>query len=174
MRYNRPPVPDPLQREVRQKCRFGCVICGCPVYQIDHIQDWSDVKEHKIENLTLLCSVHHDQKTKGILSSKVVAEKTANFKERSFTGFADLNFSQCKLILGNNEIEGISTLCFLINKKDFLRLEYDDLNQTVVINAEIFDAKGNCIIKIIDNFYQMSTDVWDIEAEGGNSFLEIN
>lgn len=168
MQESRPQIPEPLQRKVRQKCKFGCVICGCPVYQIDHIQDWSEVKEHKLENLTLLCSTHHDQKTKGVLSREVVAKKTANIKDREFTGFADLNFSHCRLILGNNEIEGISALCFQINKKGFLRLGYDCENQIVIINAELFDAKGNCVIKIKDNNYQMSTDVWDIKAKGMN------
>jgi len=30
-------IPLPIQREVRQRCGFGCVICGTLLYEYDHI-----------------------------------------------------------------------------------------------------------------------------------------
>ncbi len=40
----RPKIPLPIQREVRQRCGFGCVICGLPLYDYDHIIGWAETE----------------------------------------------------------------------------------------------------------------------------------
>jgi hypothetical protein len=37
MAEDRPPIPLPVKRLVRQQCAFGCVLCGLPLYEYDHI-----------------------------------------------------------------------------------------------------------------------------------------
>jgi len=61
-------IPEPLKREVRQACGFGCVVCGCPFITYEHIEEWADVQEHQSDNIILLCSTHHAEKTAGRLS----------------------------------------------------------------------------------------------------------
>lgn len=34
-------IPLPIQREVRQRCGFGCVICGMPLYEYEHMEEWA-------------------------------------------------------------------------------------------------------------------------------------
>ena len=34
---NRPRIPEPLKRQVRQKCAFGCVLCAAPIYDYQGI-----------------------------------------------------------------------------------------------------------------------------------------
>jgi hypothetical protein len=63
----RPDIPSPIKRAVRQKCGFGCVICGLAVYEYDHVIEWSEVQQHTVKNLILLCSFHHTEKTTGRL-----------------------------------------------------------------------------------------------------------
>ena len=36
-------MPLPIQREVRQRCGFGCVVCGLPLYEYDHLLGWTNV-----------------------------------------------------------------------------------------------------------------------------------
>jgi len=43
----------PIQREVRQRCGFGYVICGFPLYGYDHLKDWANFKEHIANDITL-------------------------------------------------------------------------------------------------------------------------
>lgn len=74
----RPEIPDPMKRAVRQRCGFGCVICGTPLYAYDHIIDYREVKEHKAENLTLLCDSHHREKTNGLLPLAQVQKRNAS------------------------------------------------------------------------------------------------
>ncbi|WNG79930.1 hypothetical protein C6A86_016810 [Mycobacterium sp. ITM-2016-00316] len=63
MSDDRPPIPDPMKREVRQRCGFGCVICGHPIYEYEHMDDYAVVKRHGVANITLLCDGHHRLKT---------------------------------------------------------------------------------------------------------------
>lgn len=65
-------IPEPIKKRVRQDCRFGCVICGLPVYHYDHIENFADVLEHVAENIALLCPTHHQDKTSKRLSAKAV------------------------------------------------------------------------------------------------------
>jgi len=71
-------IPEAIKREVRQRCGFGCVICGAPIYEYDHIIDWSIVKKHEAKNITLLCPQHHTEKTKGLLTREQVANSNMN------------------------------------------------------------------------------------------------
>lgn len=70
----RPPIPLPVQRAVRQRCVFGCVICGHPLYEYHHMDPYAEVEEHREENLTLLCDGHHREATNGLLTCEQIAE----------------------------------------------------------------------------------------------------
>jgi hypothetical protein len=63
----RPPIGAEMEKEVRRRCGFGCVMCGLPLYEYDHILGWSNVQRHVAEEITLLCDMHHREKTNGLL-----------------------------------------------------------------------------------------------------------
>ena len=65
-------IPLPVQREVRRRCGFGCVICGLPLYEYDHLLCWAVVQRHVAEEITLLCDQHHREKTSGLLPNDAV------------------------------------------------------------------------------------------------------
>ena len=67
MGESRPAIPSGIQREVRQRCGFGCVICGMPLYEYEHMKEWAIVREHVADDITLLCDQHHREKTSGLL-----------------------------------------------------------------------------------------------------------
>ena len=72
--YNSRNIPLPIQREVRKRCGFGCVICGFPLYEYDHLTGWANVYEHVAEDITLLCDQHHKEVTNGLLPREKVFE----------------------------------------------------------------------------------------------------
>ena len=39
-------VPELMKREVRQRCGFGCVICGMPLYTYEYMLDYANVHRH--------------------------------------------------------------------------------------------------------------------------------
>jgi len=71
-------IPDPVARAVRQRCGFGCVICGKPIYQYEHKLGFAKVQRHVAEEITLLCGTHHDERTRGLRTAEQVEEADRN------------------------------------------------------------------------------------------------
>jgi len=114
----RPDIPLPMQREVRQRCGFGCVVCGLPLYEYEHMLGWANVKQHVAEDITLLCDQHHREKTGGLLPEKEVAQANAdpyNLRQGVSKPY-DLHYSgtECEALVGSNRFttqdEGYGTI----------------------------------------------------------------
>ena len=67
-------IPDSFARKIRQKCGFGCVVCGIAIYQYEHFDPpFKDAKVHDPTKITLLCASCHDRVTRGLMSKETVA-----------------------------------------------------------------------------------------------------
>jgi hypothetical protein len=64
----RDPIPADLQRALFIEAGYRCAIPTCRVIgplEIDHIEDWAKVKEHKFVNMIVLCANSHGLKGEG-------------------------------------------------------------------------------------------------------------
>jgi hypothetical protein len=99
-------IPDPIKRAVRQRCGFGCVLCGLPLYEYDHILGWANVHRHVVEEIFLLCDKHHKERTNKLLpDSDVIAASKDPFNLRSGVSPPyDLHYSgtECVAVFGDN------------------------------------------------------------------------
>ena len=99
-------IPLPIQREVRERCGFGCVVCGLPLYEYDHLVDWATVHSHVADDITLLCDRHHREKTSGLLPAEAVLEANSNPHnlQQGVSEPYDLHFAGegCQVIAGGN------------------------------------------------------------------------
>ena len=71
-------IPNGTKRLVRQRCGFGCVICGNAIIQYEHFNpEFENATKHDSNGITLLCGYCHDLKTRGFLSvdSVIAANK---------------------------------------------------------------------------------------------------
>ncbi len=164
-------IPQDIKRSVRQRCGFGCVICGSIPYDYDHIEEYSTVKEHEAKNLTLLCKKHHGEKTLGFLPPEVVAsanEKPFNLRAER-TGSRKLHFSDDGITatIGNNAIKFIPRgddaefSPLHINQTPVLSFTFSD--DQVLLNFTVSDKENNKILEIIENEVTHSTVLWDAE-----------
>ena len=65
MPEDRPPIPRPLERDLFVEAGYRCAVPTCRAFaplQIDHIEDWSRVREHRFENMIVLCANCHGRK----------------------------------------------------------------------------------------------------------------
>jgi HNH endonuclease len=67
MPEGRPPIPRELRRAVLVEVGHRCAIPACRQYpvEVEHIDDWAKVKEHRFENLIALCPTCHARKGDG-------------------------------------------------------------------------------------------------------------
>lgn len=168
-------IPEPIKREVRQRCGFGCVICGLPLYQYDHMINYSIVKEHTVENLTLLCNMHHQEKTNGLLSVNQVMfadRKPYNVTNRLSSPYP-FNFqgNDFSVIIGdvNMKIDRINTkrdflIPFLVNNNKLVSFEI--IEEQLFFNLLLINEKGELLIKIIENEMVYNSTIWDVEFVG--------
>jgi len=159
----RPPIPAELKREVRQRCGFGCVICGSPIYDYDHIEEFSLVKEHTFENLVLLCPLCHRKKTKGLITKQMVFNAINQVDTRGRTSPDEIPPQIYSLDIGSNFIKSFSGLAFSILNFGTLEILFKG---KPMINAEILNENGDKAIEIKENNYTLCASTWDIEYVG--------
>ncbi len=167
-------IPLPIQREVRQRCGFGCVICGLPLYEYDHVEGWADVKCHIAEEITLLCDQHHKEKTNGLLllvDVKKANTNPYNLREGVSKPF-NLHFSgeDAEVIIGSNtfssKYQGYGTILVPISVDGIPLIGFILGDDHLLLNLVIFDEFNKRVIHIKNNQLYYSTDPWDIQLVG--------
>ncbi|QRG77813.1 hypothetical protein [Citrobacter sp. R56] len=166
-------IPLPIQREVRQRCGFGCVICGLPLYEYEHMEEWATVKRHVAEEITLLCDQHHKEKTNRLLPKEVVYRANANpFNLKNGVSKPyNLHFygDEMKIKIGTNifsrkvrkeeaftvmvpiMVDGIPILAFIIQ------------DNHILLNVNLFDRTNDPLLKIENNQLVYNVSTWDIQ-----------
>lgn len=163
-------IPDPIKREVRQRCGFGCVICGKAVYRYHHFRPpFEEARVHDPGGITLLCGNHHELQRRGLLSTKTIEECNRNPKclEEGFSyGPFDITGKSPTVILGNMTF--IDTPCILeAFGTPLLMVESPEEPRTPFRLSAIFhDESGNEIFRIVHNEWQGPASNWDIECKG--------
>lgn len=167
-------IPLPIQREVRQRCGFGCVICGMPLYEYEHMEEWANVKRHLAEEITLLCDQHHREKTGGLLPKDVVREADSNpFNLREGVSKPySLHFSgkTAEIEIGGNsftcEDQGYGTAMVPISVDGTPLVGLIMADGHFLLNLVIFDEFNAPVLHIKNNQLYYSTEPWDIQLVG--------
>ncbi|ORL41329.1 hypothetical protein A6F59_10910 [Prescottella equi] len=159
-----------MKREVRQRCGFGCVLCGLPLYHYDHMNEYSVVKEHEAENLTLLCAQHHDEKTKGLLPlAKVQAANADPFNLRAGASrphYLHYSGNRAVVALGSNEFtsDGGDFVAVLVDGVPLIYFRFE--SEQALLTVQLFDDFNQPLLQIVDNELVYSVSTWDVEFVG--------
>jgi hypothetical protein len=163
-------IPDPVKREVRQRCGFGCVICGSIIYTYHHIEPpFDQAKVHNPENIVLLCGDCHTRATKGLLSSDTIKKASRNPKclEQGFSHFPlDVGEQFPVILLGNSTFVGNPTIIRAFGKPLFIVEPPEESGSPFRISAAFYDRLGNEVCRIVQNELQGLTSNWDITNVG--------
>ena len=167
-------IPLPIQREVRQRCGFGCVICGLPLYEYDHLRGWADVKRHVADEITLLCDTHHREKTSGLLPPEQVTEANEspfNLRDGVSKPY-DLHFSgdEAEIVVGGNvfrtQDRGYGTILLPLGVDGVPLIGFVLGDGHLLLNLNLFDECNRPILRIRNNQLFYVPESWDIELRG--------
>jgi hypothetical protein len=171
----RPRIPDPLQREVRQRCGFGCVLCGLPLYEYHHMD--GRPQNNDPSNITLLCDKHHKEATNGLLTPEQTAEADSNpyNRQRGVSSPYGLHFEgeSVDCVIGGNTFSrrirhhehGTVAIAISVDDTDLLWFRIADSGR-LFLNATIFDENNFPLLVIHENSLLYRTATWDIEFKG--------
>lgn len=169
----RPPIPEPMKRAVRQRYRFGCAVCGLPVFDYDHIEPFASVRTHTEENLILLCPNHHSAKTRNRLSEARLRHYQQNpfNTERAATSAYDIDKTETISIeLGSNrlfwtpETEDGECHVVWISGQDHFLLHRED--GWITFSMLLTDESGGVLLDIDHGQMRVATHSWDYEYVG--------
>ena len=178
--HNPPPtsrnIPQQIQREIRQRCGFGCVVCGLPLYEYDHLLGWAKVHRHVAAEITLLCDQHHRERGSGLLPLSAVETANRNpYNLRAGTSKPyDLHFTgnECEVTIGGNSFSasdgGYGTKLLPVSVDGTPLLEFVLGDGHLMLSLNIFDEFNRLILQIQNNQLVQSANPWDIRFVGQN------
>lgn len=174
MPQDRPPLSEPLKREVRQRCGFGCVICGLPIYEYDHLLGWANVRRHEASEITLLCPNHHEEKTAGLLPNEKVLEANQdpfNLRSGSTSPYTlhysgDVYFINVGSLVYGGRAMGARTVAqaIRIDGEPLISVTLEDGH--FLLSLRVYDRQGGLVLRINDNELVLNVYSWDIELVG--------
>jgi hypothetical protein len=166
-------IPKPKRRSIRQRCGFGCVVCGDPFILYHHFDPpFAEAHEHRAEGITLLCERCHGDETHHRLAPDCVRQNNAN------------PYCICaghtRHCLVRSSISTGKPLTFKIGSATFdtrvvLMYEWEELisfkppeaeNAPWRLSAKISDLNGRELLKIVDNEWRIGIERYDITTCG--------
>lgn len=164
-------IPEQVKRDVRQRCGFGCVICGSAIYQYEHFDPvFAEASAHLAEGIVLLCAFCHERKTKGLMAAATVAAANANprCKKQGFSfGPFDLGAGAFpEIVVGTLKGRNVRTLIRVYGDEILSIRPPDAPESPFLLNAFLCDSSGQEVLKIVDNEWQTHADNWDVEVVG--------
>jgi len=166
-------LEEGVKRAVRQRCGFGCVICGSPVYDYDHIRGYATTG-HDADWITLLCPEHHREKTAGRMPQAVAEEANRNPHNKStdsgkamplyFSGavFSVEFGSVC--VRHTLEAGAARSTCILVDGMTVVGVRR--VEHRILVTANLRDSDNQPVLTIRDGELRHSTAVWDVVTEG--------
>ncbi len=162
-------IDEPTKRAVRQRCGFGCVICGSGIVDYHHFSpEFADAKTHSASGITLLCGHHHKLAGNRIISAEQIAnsDRSPNCKRVGIVNDLLFTSSSTLPIRFGSSLVRASTI-----------LKFDDLVVIGVdapeaaggplrLNATFTDSLGNPLLNIVNNEWQVGIDRYDVRTTG--------
>jgi hypothetical protein len=163
-------IPHPVKREVRQRCGFGCVICGSALYQYHHDDPpFEDATEHQAEGIVLLCDGCHGLKTRGRLSDDRIRAAAAHPKS------LEKGFSFGAFDVGDQPPTVVVCGSTLVEPRDVLTVGGETLLAVAPpespggpfrLSAKMLGIGGELLLQIEENEWKTPTGNWDVELTG--------
>ena len=164
-------IPPDIKRAVRQRCGFGCVVCGLGIIEYEHVDpEFSEAREHDADKIALLCSQCHSKVTTGFWSKEKIqkAMQRPVCKQQGLTkevfdfcgGHPSLQFGG--MLLANCPIP------IQVGGQPLFKVEKPEQEGGPFRLSGIFcDLNGKITLQIVENEWIASSDKWDVEVSGG-------
>ncbi len=163
-------IPADVKRSVRKRCGFGCVVCGCAVYQYEHLNPaFADAMLHDPEAIVLLCGGCHDRVTRRLLSKETVERAAADprcLRQGFSFGPFDVGVEFPEVVIGT--FRGTRTRVLIQAFGDsILTVEPpEEPGAPFRLSALLCDRDGREVLRIEDNEWKVPTTNWDVEVVG--------
>jgi hypothetical protein len=163
-------IPAGVAREVRQRCGFGCVVCGGAIYEYDHFDPpFEDATHHHASGIALLCPPDHTRKASGLLSaerfSQAIEEPYAIANGTAWAAWDGANFAP-EFWVGLIRYRGGTSILDVDGEILFGFAPPEDAGAPPLTRARFFDRNQALVFAIENNEITINSDSFDVEAIG--------
>jgi hypothetical protein len=160
-------IDETTKRDVRQRCGFGCVICGCAIIEYHHFDPpFTDAVSHNPLGITLLCGTCHKRVESGIIDQRTLSAantlpwciKSGHSKDLLFLGSGDIPVS-----FGSVKVHA-STILMYDDKVVIGLSKPECIDAPLQLNAIFTDDNENEILRIVNNEWQVGINRYDIRT----------
>ena len=157
-----------MQREIRQRCGFGCVICGRIPYDYEHFDPpFAQAREHRAEGITLLCKMCHGDRGGRRLSVDRVKRGNASpyCKSHDAVWIQRLGDDPITLVFGANTFGPRIDVAITHNGEDILRIRKTE-DSRWAMSGTLRDSSGRQTLTFKDDQVVVYKGSWDVEFVG--------
>jgi Zn ribbon nucleic-acid-binding protein len=164
-------IPANVKRKVRQRCGFGCVICGLGIIQYEHVDpEYKDAQQHDADKIALLCPQCHAKVTTKFWSKEKI-KQALNDPACKKTGFTkeefDFSIGHPLLQFGGMSISNCP-IPIEVGGNPLFKIEPPEAEGGPFRLSGIFcNANNEVTLKIIENEWIASANSWDVDVAGG-------
>jgi hypothetical protein len=160
-------IPEPVRREVRRRCGFGCVICGSAIVTYEHMEPrFADATVHTAVGITLLCGQHQIESSKGLLSLETVkaADKDPfSRKVGTATYLLDIGQRRPLIMIGGNTFAQFGAAISVNGEPIFELRAPEKYSKLWRVSAKFKDAMGKVLCEIVENEIVVAAENIDFE-----------
>jgi hypothetical protein len=159
-------IPADVERSVRQRCKFSCVVCKNGIIQYHHFRPvYAEALSHDPEGITLLCASCHDRVTKGIDSAEIVIAADKKRREEKPDAQVALRLtSPLTVVVGSVILLG-NEVSILVEGETLIRVRPSDYGG-VELSGTFYNKKGEIVLCIEDNVIKVRAENWDADMRG--------
>ncbi|MFB9330103.1 HNH endonuclease [Paenibacillus aurantiacus] len=165
MSSDRPRVPLPVARSLRQEAGFGCACCGNPFVEYHHIVPYAVDQHFREADMLALCPYCHHAANIGAMTEHTQREHKRNpynLKNGRATGQLWVNQSVCTVKLGSLVFSNNGRI-LEINGEPIISIEACE-DGRVELSLTLYDEQDNLILQIVKNeWIHGDVGVWDFE-----------
>jgi len=167
-------IPESIKRAVRQRCHFGCIICGIPIFDYDHIEAYSTTLSHEENNIVLLCPFHHAEKTRGRISVNTVRKRSLkpfnrgqSFTSKTKIGIIEPDTFSVKIAGVIYTFDAMDGQVYpVLNIECLSYVSFTREHLELLPSIYVPDENGKIILQIDKGELALSTGVWDYNIVG--------
>ncbi|WP_083294927.1 HNH endonuclease [Burkholderia plantarii] len=163
-------VPAGIKLAIRQRCGFGCVICGLAFYDYEHFApDFVDARAHDPDGMTLLCPNCNQKRARKRLSAEAVAAANANpaCLQRGFASeLFDFSPESIEVKIASAIFKGCKNL-IVVNGVPIITIAPPEApGRPARLSGFFSNDRGKIVMRMHNNEFMLNSENWDVECVG--------
>lgn len=162
-------IPADVARQVRERCGFGCVVCGSAIIDYEHFDpEFKNATAHEPKGIILLCPTHHRAKGGFIARSTLAAAANDPFCKRNGYTRTPLDLQNATTRVGPFRAIGCQVVLQLQGEPVIWFSPPEAEGGPNRLNLVLRRQNGSDLVRITDNVWQASASAADVKLTSGD------